>query len=282
MKLLFDKNDLPDAKKLRDDRYRWMPDVAAVELSETPATEAGFLFVYQHGDEHYRNLVDDRPNVLDRPEQRQELIRLDEILKRLDERGITVPTPKTWVIGVDDNPPADLEFPLFVRTPKSSWKRGGTQSKVNTLKQLNDEAELLRRAFGWNTSILARQWINVAVAGKFMFGDAPQEIRVWLVDQRPIAWSFHYLHVVPMPKGFPPAAKDLDLIAGLSESIGSAFGSRLIVADFLRDRQGKWWFIEAGPGSAAGTAHEAVFKHVAERLRGGRSTFKVDAVGGPL
>ena len=122
----------------------------------------------------------------------------------------------------------------------------------------------------------------MAVAGKFMFGDAPQEIRIWLVDQRPVAWSFHYLQVVPMPKGFPPKTKDLNLIAGLAEIVGSAFGSRLIVADFVRDRHGKWWFLEAGPGSAAGTAHEAVFKNVAERLRGDSAMFKADAVGGPL
>src|SRR5262249_42408908 len=154
----------------------------------------GFLFAYQHGEEHYRQLVGDRPNVYDRPEQRSELIRLDHVLQRLIERGVDLPTPKTWVIGVDDGPPDDLDFPLFVRTPRSSWKRGGTQARAKNLKELTDEMELLRRAFGWDTPILARQWINVAVAGKFMFGDAPQEIRVWIVDRRPVAWSFHYLH----------------------------------------------------------------------------------------
>lgn len=47
-----------------------------------------------------------------------------------------------------------------------------------------------------------------------------------------------------------------------------AFTSRLVVADFARDVSGAWWFNEAGPGSCAGTAHEAVFKHVASRLLG--------------
>ena len=146
MKLLYDKNDLPDAKKLRDDRFKWLTELGAAELSETSPADEGFLFAYQHGDEHYRNLVCNRPKVFDRPEQRKELIRLDEILHRLEERGIKVPMPQTWIIGVDRAPPADLEFPLFVRTPRSSWKRGGTQSKVNNLNQLNDEMELLRRA----------------------------------------------------------------------------------------------------------------------------------------
>jgi hypothetical protein len=176
----------------------------------------------------------------------------------------------------------DLEFSLFVRTSQSSWKRGGTQSKANDLKELNDEMELLRRTFGWDTPILARRWIDVAVAGKFMFGDAPQEIRVWIVNQRPIAWSFHYLHVVPSPKGFPPSADDLRLLTELAEKVGSSFRSRLIAADFVRDRKGKWWFLEAGPGSAAGTAHEAVFKFVAEWIRGGNALLASDAVGGQL
>ena len=282
MKLLYDKHDLPHAAKLRDERYKWLLELGADELSESPLDDEGFLFAYQHGEERYRRLVGQRPNVFDRPEQRQELVRLDDVLNRLIETGIEIPMPVTWRIDVDDEPPADLVFPLFVRTPKSSWKRGGTQAKVNNLKELNDEAELLRRAFGWDTPILARLWIDVAVAGKFMFGDAPQEVRVWIVNRQPIAWSFHYLHVVPKPKGFPPSADDLRILAGYSGKIGSVFDSRLIAADFVRDRQGKWWFLEAGPGSAAGTAHEAVFKYVAEQLRGGTATCDSDDVGGPL
>jgi len=141
---------------------------------------------------------------------------------------------------------------------------------------------LLRRAFGWDTPILARQWINVAVAGKFMYGDAPQEVRVWIVDQHPIAWSFHYLHAVPAPKGFPPKKDDLRILSELSEKIGASFSSRLVVADFIRDREKKWWFVEAGPGSAAGTAHEAVFKYVANRLRGEVGEAFSDEVGGVL
>jgi len=279
VKLLYDKNDLPHAQKLRDERLNWLIDLGATELSATPCDEEAFLFAYQHSDEHYQSLVAHRPNVFDRPEHRQELVRLEDVLQRLDS---CVPTPKTWVIGVDDGPPEDLEFPLFLRTSKSSWKRGGTQSKVKSMNELNDEIELLRRAFGWDTPILVRRWIDVAVAGKFMFGDAPQEIRVWIVNRRPIAWSFHYLHVVPAPKGFPPSADDLSRLTELAERIGSAFQARLIVADFVRDREGKWWFLEAGPGAAAGTAHEAVFKFVAESLRGGEAICLENAVGGRL
>jgi hypothetical protein len=282
MKLLYDKADLPHASKLRDERFAWLQALGASELSEVQLDEPGFLFSYQHGDDEYRQLVGNRPRLCDQPEHRQELVCLDDVLRRLEERGIQIPTPKTWVIAVDDALPADLTFPLFVRTPKSSWKRGGTQSRANNLKQLNDEMELLRRAFGWDTPILARQWIDVAVAGKFMFGDAPQEIRVWIVDQRPVAWSFHYLHVVPNPRGFPPGNDDVDLLREMALQVASAFGSRLIVADFIRDRRKQWHFLEAGAGAAAGTAHRAVFEFVAQTLLGSKPQLQGDAVGGPL
>jgi hypothetical protein len=282
MRLLYDKSDLAHAKKLRDDRFNWLETLGATEISTTPLDQEGYFFGYQHGDKHYRHLVGDRPLVLDRPEHRQETACLDDVLKRLGDRAIKVPTPKTWVIGVNDDLPADLTFPLFVRTPKSSWKRGGTQARVKNFKELQDEMELLRRAFGWDTSIMARQWIEVAVAGKFMFGDAPQEVRVWIVDQKPVAWSFHYLHVVPNPRGFPPKDTELTWLAEMATRIGSAFSAHVIVADFVRDRKGKWHFLEAGTGSAAGTAHKAVFDLVAQTILGTGSRFSGDSVGGPL
>lgn len=282
MKLLYDKSDLPYSKKLRDERFQWLSEIGASELTSAILDEAGFLFGYEHGDDHYYKLVKDRSNVRDRPDERQELVRLDGVLKRLAEAGVEVPTPKTWVIGVDDDLPDDLEFPLFVRTSKSSWKRGGTQGRADNLRHLADEMELLRRAFGWDSPILARQWLDVAVAGRWMFGEAPQEIRVWIVDHVPVAWSFHYLHAVRAPQGFPPSDDDLQILADLAAKVGGVFKSRLIAADFIRDRQGHWHFIEAGPGAVAGTAHEVVFKFVAEKIRGTSAQLEGDAVGGPL
>jgi hypothetical protein len=41
-------------------------------------------------------------------------------------------------------------------------------------------------------------------------------------------------------------------------------------------------FIEAGPGSCAGTDHEAVLKAVARRLKGLETALRGDAVGGLL
>jgi len=68
--------------------------------------------------------------------------------------------------------------------------------------------------------------------------------------------------------------------AELSRRVASAFRSRLIVADFARNSEGDWIFIEAGPGSCAGTGHENVFKSVAARLCGERFDFAGDNVGG--
>ena len=115
-----------------------------------------------------------------------------------------------------------------------------------------------------------------------MFGDAPQEIRTWVIDGTPVAWSFHYLHAVPSPAGFPPSVDDLMQIETMAKSVAGPFASRLIAADFVRDVKGNWHFMEAGPGAVAGTAHERVFKHVALTLIGRSSAIEADAVGGPF
>ena len=282
VKLLYDKNDIPDSQRLGDGRFVWLRELGACEISEIPLNGPGFLFGYERDSMPYQQVVGSRPNVRDRPDERQELVCLTDVLLRLDQNGITIPTPRTWKIRIDDPLPGDLEVPLFLRTPKSSWKRGGSQARVKNPKELDDEMQLLRRAFGWDIPILAREWIDVAVAGQWMFGDAPQEIRVWIVDRRPVAWSFHYLHVVKSREGFPPTAGDLSMISEWAGKIGSVFKSRLICADFIRDRKGRWHFLEAAPGAVCGTAHEGVFKFVGESLRGNTRTIYEDSVGGLL
>jgi hypothetical protein len=280
MQLFFDPNDLAHAKKLHDERLAWLQELGATPLDKAKPEDDGFLFGYQLGIEHLQGICDTYPKIRDRPDERDELLRLDHILEQLAVYDIEVPTPKTWILRIDEPPPLDLEFPIFVRTPSSSWKRGGQQAKAKNLKQLQDEIELLRRAFGWDVPILARQWLDLAVAGTWMFGKAPQEVRVWLVEKVPVAWSFHYLHAVPQPKGFPPSKDDLSYIAKLAERISVPFRSRLIVIDFVRDRKGEWHFLEAGPGAVAGTAHKSVFKHIAGRLVGESIAVENDAVGG--
>jgi hypothetical protein len=218
----------------------------------------------------------------DRAEERAPLLDLDLVLARLRRAGVGVPTPSTWRLEIDAPLPADLAYPLFLRTARSSWKLGGAVSRVRDARELANECEALRRAFGWDAPILARVWLDLAPAGESPHGPVPQEVRVWLVDGEPRAWSFHHLHVVRQPRGLPPGDQDLDLLASFSRRIGTALRARLVVADFARDVTGRWWFIEAGPGSFAGTAHEGVFKRVARTLLGEPSALARDDVGGPL
>jgi hypothetical protein len=159
-------------------------------------------------------------------------------------------------------------------------KLGGAISKVTSRLQLCDEMSELRRLLGWDSVILAREWCDFESAGESTYGSIPQEIRVWIVDRRPYAWSFHYLNAVLRPIGFPPSDSDLQRLAELADRIGSAFDSRLVVADFAKDKAGRWIFIEAGPGSCVGTAHEAVFKAVAGKLVGLSSPFIADDCSG--
>ena len=127
----------------------------------------------------------DRPGIRDQPTDRDGLRELNDVLNKLTEHRIAVPTPKTWILEIDQPTPSDISFPLFVRGPKSSWKRGGDQGRVNNPKEFEDEVELLRRAFGWDSPILARQWLDLEVSGKWMFGNAPVEIRTWVIDRTP-------------------------------------------------------------------------------------------------
>jgi ATP-grasp domain, R2K clade family 3 len=282
MDLFYDRRDDAYHERLGSRILYWLDDLDARPLDQAGPAAGGFLFAGARPVEDYRELVRGRPLVRDRPEEREPLLRLDLVLQALDGAGVRVPMPRTWVLPLDARPPGDLAFPLFVRTAESSWKKGGRISRVRSSKELEDEAALLRRALGWDAAILARQWLDLATAGEGRYGPVPQEVRTWVVDGVPFAWSFHYMQIVPRPAGFPPSPADLAELRRLTGEVGSAFRSRLVVADFARGLDGRWWFIEAGPGSCAGTAHEAVFKAVARRLRGEEPEVKGNAVGGLL
>lgn len=273
----------------RDDKFHqargsrilfWLDDLGAKPLSEARADDEGFLFAGARPMADYRGLVARTLLVGDRPEEREPLMTLDSVLDALSAASVQVPTPKTWRLKVDEPWPEDLTFPLFLRTALSSWKVGGRISRVRSPAELESEAAELRRAFGWDALILARAWHDLAEAGQSVYGPVAQEVRVWIVDQIPFAWSFHYLNVVREPIGFPPSGDDLRVLAEMAGEVGRAFRSRLVAADFARQKNGEWIFIEAGPGSCAGTAHESVFKAVASRLRGEDLPTRSDAVGG--
>jgi hypothetical protein len=282
MELFYDPRDDSHHERIGSKILYWLDDLDAKPLDEADPNAEGFLFAGARPLDDYRRLVAGLPHVRDRPQEREPLLRLDTVLQCLERAGVDVPTPRTWVLPLDAPLPADLAFPLFVRTAESSWKKGGRISRVKTLKELEAEAALLRRALGWDATILARQWLELAVAGEGRYGPLPQEVRTWVVDGVPVAWSFHYLNVVPRPKGFPPSPTDLTTLRRLAGEVASAFRSRLVAADFARDVQGRWWLIEAGPGNCAGTDHEEVFKAVAGRLKGEEPGLVADLVGGPL
>jgi hypothetical protein len=282
MQLLYDPRDYAYHERVGSQILYWLDDLDALPLDEADPAAEGFLFAGARPINDYREFFSRLPLIRDRPQEREPLLRLDTVLQTLEQSGVRVPTPRTWVLPLDAPLPEDLTFPLFVRTAESSWKKGGQISKVKTAAELEDEAAVLRRALGWDAVVLARQWLNLAPAGDGRYGPLPQEVRTWVVDSVPSAWSFHYLHSVPRPKGFPLSAEDLGTLRQLAGEVGSAFRSRLVVADFARGLDGRWWFIEAGPGSCAGTNHEAVLKAVARRLWSEESALRGDAVGGLL
>ena len=282
MSLFYDPRDDASHEARGSQILYWLDDLGAQPLLDARPDSAGFLFAGARSIEDYRALVAERPLIRDRPDERAPLLRLDSVLNALSQSGASVPMPRTWELPLDAPLPADLRFPLFVRTTHTSLKLGGRISRVRNATELETEAAELRRVLGWNALLLAREWLDLAEAGKGAHGPIPQEIRIWIVDGKPFAWSFHYLNVLRDPTGFPPSVEDLQTLVVLAEQVGSVFRSRCVVADFAKLLHGEWIFIEAGPGSCAGTAHEAVFKAVAMRLRGDKPHFASDSVGGLL
>lgn len=282
MKLYYDPRDQRPGDRRGDLRLYWLDDLGAVPIAEAQPVDEGFLFAGARPVTDYARLVGGLPRLRDRPDERSVLLRLDSVLEAMERAGATVTSPRTWHLRLDAPLPRDLRYPLFLRTPQSSWKLGGKISRVRDERELREECVALRRAFQWDATILAREWLELARAGESPHGPVPQEVRTWIVDRVPCAWSFHHLHVVPSPAGFPLASADVDKLSHGAIEVGRAFSSRLVVADFARGTDGRWWFIEAGPGSCAGTGHEAVFKHVARTLLGEASSLEAGSVGGPL
>lgn len=282
MQLLFHTSDLETAVKLGDKRLQWLREIGAAELSQSTCKERGFLFCYDRGENTYRDRIANHPLVMERPESIGELLSLDKVLSHLQQKSIAIQTPQTWVVNLDEPLPKDLSYPVFVRTAKSSWKRGGRQSRVENEQQLIEEMELLRQAFDWDATILIRQWLDLAIVGEWRYGEVPREIRVWVVDGVPVAWSFHYLGAVTNPKGLSLGDADRQLLRREAKKIASPFSARLLAIDFVQTKQNDWFFLELAPGAMAGTAHESVFKFVAKSLRGDSTICPSNDVGGPL
>ena len=260
MRLVYDPRDVTYARTSRSRHIEWLIAAGATPLSARAADDEQFLFAGARPIEDYCRLVANHPNVVDRPEDRGPLLQLNTVLDAIAAASVVVPTPRTWRLELDAPPPDDLTFPLFIRTVRTSWKLGGGQiSRVRNRRQLADECEALRRAFGWDATILAREWLDLAPAGVGTYGPIPQEIRVWTVRGQPVSWSFHHGGLIANPVGIPPAEADLRLLYGMATQVAAAFTSLSVVADFARTKAGAWTFIEAGPGSCAGTSDATAY-----------------------
>jgi hypothetical protein len=157
LQLLYDPRDDAYHERLGSRLLYWLDDLDAVPLGEADPAAAGFLFAGARPIDDYRHLVARWPLVRDRPEEREPLLRLDTVVQALDRAGVRVPAPRTWVLPLDAPLPDGLSFPLFVRAAESSWKKGGHVARVTTPAELEAEAAVLRRALGWDATVLARQ-----------------------------------------------------------------------------------------------------------------------------
>jgi hypothetical protein len=157
MELLYDPRDDASHERIGSRILYWLDDLGARPINEVDTRAAGFLFAGARPITDYRKLIAAFPLVRDHASEREPLLRLDTVLKAVQRAGACVPMPRTWVLPLDAPLPADLGFPLFVRTAESSWKKGGLISRVTTPGELAEEAGVLRRALGWNAEILARQ-----------------------------------------------------------------------------------------------------------------------------
>src|SRR5262245_21333852 len=170
MDLFYDERD-DAAHEARGSRVLyWLDDLGAKPLGEAKAGDQGFLFAGARPMEDYRRLVDRRPLLRDRLEERAPLLRLDSVLDALAAAGVDVPTPRTWQLPLDVALPADLAYPLCVRAAHSWLKLGGRVSRVRNGAELEAEAADLRRALGWDCLILARQWHDFEEAGTGVYG----------------------------------------------------------------------------------------------------------------
>ncbi len=280
MNLFYDDRDDSVHQRRGSRILYWLDDLGAKPMGESEPDEEGFVFSVAGAISDFEDLVEDRPNFRDRANQRLPLMSLESVLDRLISVAVVIPMSRTWRLAWNEEIPEDITYPLFVRASSGSLKLAGSISRVRNANELLLEEAELRRLLGWNALIIAREWKECVPAGTSTYGTLPQEIRVWVVDGKPFAWSFLHLKAIPKPIGFPPSSADLLELAELAERVSNAFDSRCMVVDFAREVQRGWTFVDAGSGSSAGEDHEGVFKAVASKLLGKKFPFHADSVGG--
>ena len=182
----------------------WLDDLGARPFTESQPADRGFLFAGARPISDYAQLVANAPEH-QRPARGAGAVaptRLDS--RRAGGRRGQGSDPANLAAPLDSPLPVDITFPLFVRAAHTSLKLGGRISRVRTVAELEAEAAELRRVLGWDALLLAREWHDLAEAGRGMYGPIPQEVRVWIVDGQPYAWSFHYFNILPSPRASRP------------------------------------------------------------------------------
>src|SRR5690349_19897973 len=110
MHLYYDPRDDAAHESRGSQILYWLDDLDARPLTEARADSTGFLFAGSRGIEDYRELVAPFPHLRDRPDKREPLLNLDDVLSTLDVAGVKVPTPRTWIIPPDSPIPHDITF----------------------------------------------------------------------------------------------------------------------------------------------------------------------------
>lgn len=282
MQLIYVEEDQKFLEACGSKQLFWLDDLGAIPYRETNPETKGYLFSSARLIEDYEKLVSPRPGIMDRPATRIILGDIWKTLEVINSAKTTIETPKTWKIGLEESLPEEVSFPLFVRTIERSWKMGGGNSKVENRQQFENEASDLRYAYGWDSEIVAREWLDLAIAGKGMYGSVPQEVRVWCIRGVAEFWSFHFMHEIDDPTGFPISDADKDLLRSQANELAKLFDSRFMVCDFAKLTSGDWAFIEAATASNAGTSHESVFKAAASSLIDQPFDLVEDKFGGRL
>src|SRR5262245_5114770 len=96
MDLFYDRRDR-SAHQARGSRLlEWLVDLGAKPLSDARPDSEGFLFAGARPIEDYKRLTARYPKLRDRPEQREPLLRLDDVLDALERASVPVRTPRTW------------------------------------------------------------------------------------------------------------------------------------------------------------------------------------------
>jgi hypothetical protein len=264
MDLFYDERD--DSGRACE-RLRWLEDIGARPSAECDGEAQGFLFSRSDCADDYCRLIAGRPHLEDQPGDRIPLMRILSFQETLSRAAVQLPIARAWPM-TDEQELTALVYPVYLRPDRPF------ENDCLRLRELLNSEDEMRAALKrldpdpGSRKMIAQSWIPLE---KNEIG-AVERSRIWLLDQEPYAWS--------QESGQVAAAPEWAILRRASERAAVCFGSRLLVMDFARLEGAGWILYEAGPGSAALSRHEEVFKSVGNALVGRRTQFREDLLGG--